>query len=88
MKKYFIKLISNSLSSFPCERILIGLTHGKCITCTFGIFDEEVIGAHDITNADRYEKSLCSDNDCSVLQQIGNNLLGLGCPIKHVFNKV
>ena len=32
----------------------------------FGVLREDAIGAHDITNAGHYEKSLCSDNDRAV----------------------
>ena len=32
-------------------------------TCLFGVLRENALGAHDISYAGHYEKSLCSDND-------------------------
>ena len=75
MKKYFIELISQPLSTYPCERILIspGVTIiTQCdkrvctarmvqYACTFGILNENALGAHDMHHVrGHYEKSLCS----------------------------
>ena len=75
MKKYFIKLISHSLSTYTCQRISINsgmvifVQIDKTFVCVVqyaglcGVLRENALGAHDITYAGHYEKSLCSDND-------------------------
>ena len=46
----------------------------------FGVLRENALGAHDVTYAVYYEKSLCSDND-------SDNLLRLDRAITKVINE-